>query len=266
MHTKNQLAINLLGFTLISVGCCFGQQVLKLDGSSASPSPSSSTSEVASNSGSSIETTVTPPVFAIMAPRPQPAGRKPFLWPLFGAHPETGIFAVGNINTISKIYIQNTPHEVISSNKSSLGGGFETRRYFGDNTAVGLLYTQNPSDGKLLWQGKYYIWPQMRRDLAILVTEKQDIGRFAIFGGWGPGVLVTNGYGNCGWSGNFAVVGHVGTDYKLNDRLTARLGWSWLFNESGCYGDPTCHAKPNVANDIRLGFVYKWRPTAGSVH
>ena len=48
---------------------------------------------------------------------------------IFCQHDDVGVFAVGNFNPTSYVYIQNTPHTVISSNKSSFGGGAEYRHY-----------------------------------------------------------------------------------------------------------------------------------------
>ncbi len=184
MHTKYQPCISVLGLALISASCCLGQQALNVDGSSTSSSSGSSTLEVAL-SGNSTEKTITATASAVMLPSRQPTERKPLLWSILGKNPETGFFAVGNFNMKSNIYIQNVPHNVVSSNKSSLGGGFETRRYFGDTFALGFLYTQNPSDGKLLMSEVVYL---------------------------------------------------AGS------------------------GDPTCHSKGSLADDLRFGFVYKWQP------
>ena len=49
-----------------------------------------------------------------MVPNRQPANRKPVLWSIFGTRPEVGIFAVGNFNSRTNIYIQNTPNLVVS--------------------------------------------------------------------------------------------------------------------------------------------------------
>jgi hypothetical protein len=73
--------------------------------------------------------------------------------PHFGRQNDVAIFPFANFNPITPITIRNTPHLAISSNKSSVGGSAEYRHWFSGHNAVGVLYTQNPSDGKLLWQG-----------------------------------------------------------------------------------------------------------------
>jgi hypothetical protein len=264
MYAKcHAITISLVVLTMISASCLC-QQAQGADRSSAPVSMSGPQSQIAFDSDDSAPIVLRPALHGVLAPSRQPAGRRPVLWSLFGQRAELGIFAVGNFNPVTNIYINNEPHQAVSSNKSSLGGGLEYRRWFSDHTALGLLYTQNPSDGKLLWQGQNYIWPQMRWDMAVLATERVNIGNFAPFVSGGPGVLLTNGYGNCGWSGSFAVVSGAGTDYRLSRRLTARTGISFLITKSGCYQDPTCQAKSGMVEDLRLGFVYKWGGESGS--
>jgi hypothetical protein len=145
------------------------------------------------------------------ATHPQPAGREGLLSSLFWGRADVGIFAVGNFNPTTQIYIQNTPHQVLSSNKSSLGGGFEWRRWFANDTAIGIACAQNPSDGKLLWQGTNYIEREMRREFSLLVTQRLPIRGWNLvpFLDGGPGFIVTNRYSDSGWSSDFAYVAGV---------------------------------------------------------
>jgi len=200
---------------------------------------------------------VQPALRGALAPNRQPArGRGPHS--LFGPRNDIGIFTFGNLNPVSTISVQNTPHLAVSSNKSSMGGSAEYRRWFSDHNALGLLYAQNPSDGKLLWQGQNYIWPQMRWDLSVLATKSFNVRNLSTFVCAGPGIVVTNGYGNSGWSAGFAFAAGFGTDYPLSRRFSARTGITFLDTKSGCYDDPTCHETWGVVEDLRLGLVYKW--------
>jgi hypothetical protein len=194
----------------------------------------------------------------VLAPTSQPARRGPILRSIFGPRPDVGIFTVGNFNPVSSITIQNTPHNAVSSNKSSVGGGLEYRRWLGDHNALGFLYVQNPSDGKLLWQGQDYIWPQMRYDFSILATQRFNMKKIAPFVCEGPGVVVTNGYNNSGWSAGLAFVAGLGADYSLSPRFSARTGVTFLDTKSGCYDDQTCHQAWGVVEDLRVGLAYKW--------
>ncbi len=256
-HQYPVFSISLIAVAMISASCS-GQQAQGANPNSESSSRNGTPSRFVSGIDDSAQMDLRPALRGVMAPNRAPAGRRPVFWAIFGTRPEVGIFAVGNFNPVTNIYIQNEPHQAVSSNKSSLGGGLEYRRWFSDRTALGLLYTQNPSDGKLLWQGQNYIWPQMRWDLSLLATERVHMGNFAPFVSGGPGVQFTNGHGNCGWSGNFAVVSGAGTDYQLNRWLSARIGITFLVTKSGCYQDPTCQAKSGMIQDLRLGFVHKW--------
>jgi hypothetical protein len=171
---------------------------------------------------------------------------------------DVAVFALGNFNPATDIIIHNTPHLAVSSNKSSLGGSAEYRHWFSARNALGILYAQNPSDGKLLWQGQNYIWPQMRRDFSLLATQEMAIGRFLPFLDEGPGVVVTNGYSNCGWSAGFALVAGLGADFQISRRFSARTGITFLDTSSGCYDDHTCRETWGVVKDLRVGLVYKW--------
>jgi len=191
------------------------------------------------------------------APHLQPAGHESVLSSLFWGRADVGIFAMGNFNPTTQIYIQNEPHQVLSSNKSSLGGGFEWRRWFANDTAIGVAYAQNPSDGKLLWQGTNYIEAEMRREFSLLVTQRLPIrvGNFAPYLDGGPGFIVTNGYGDSGWSHAFAYVAGGGSEYRLTPRLSVSAGMRFEVAKSGCYGDPTCTEETwGVVKDLTLGF------------
>jgi hypothetical protein len=197
------------------------------------------------------------PAFAILAPNRQPA-RGGVPQPFSGQRNDVAIFALGNFNPVTDISIRNLPHLAVSSNKSSLGGSAEYRHWFSNRTALGLLYAQNPSDGKLLWQGQNYIWPQMRRDMSVLATRSFNLRDMAPFVSAGPGMVATNGYGNCGWSAGFAFVAGLGTDVHLSRRFSARTGITFLDTRSGCYDDHTCHETWGVVKDLRVGLAYKW--------
>jgi hypothetical protein len=213
--------------------------------------------EFAFNFSESSPNAVEPELNGTLVPASQPSrGVTP--QPFFGRRNDIGIFAFGNFNPVTPITIRNTPHLAISSNKSSVGGSAEYRHWISAHNALGILYSQNPSDGKLVWQGQNYIWPQMRRDVSLLATQQIAIGRFLSFIDEGPGAVVTNGYGNCGWSAGFALVGGVGTDYQLSRQFSMRTGVTFLETKSGCYDDHTCRETWGVVKDLRVGLVYKW--------
>jgi hypothetical protein len=231
----------------------------ELEGAAETPGPlprSSSLSQPAASSNESMPASATAALLT-PAPKHEPAAG----WPrsFFEHRGDVGIFAVGNFNPVTSIYIQNNPHTVISSNKSSAGGGVEYRRWLGNHNALGFVYVQNPSDTNLLWQGREYIWPVMRWDMSVLATQRLPMGRFAPFLCEGPGLVVTNGpgKGNSGWSGGFAFVAGAGTEYEFSRRLSARAGVTFLDTKGGCYGDATCHAPWGVVEDLRIGVVYK---------
>jgi hypothetical protein len=265
LHIKD---IVLVAVASISASC-LGQQAEEVNPGSVPIStlgvaasqdaiPSAATPlQLASDSGESAPIAVEPALRGFVAPKPQPTrgGVHPAF---YGQRADVGIFAVGNFNPSTDISIQNTPHTAVSSNKSSIGGGVEYRRWFSDRNGLGFLYVQNPSDGKLIWQGQDYIWPQMRRDFSILATQQFEIGRFVTFFNEGPGVVITNGYSNSGWSAGFAFVAGLGIDYPLSRRLSARTGVTFLDTKSGCYDDQTCHATWGVVEDVRVGLAYKW--------
>jgi hypothetical protein len=245
--------IILVAAALFSTSC-LGQQP---SGASTSFAPAGPPLLLASDSDESASIAVEPALRGGLAPRTQPAPTevpKPFL----GPRNDIAIFTAGNLNPASNIFIQNTPHLAVSSNKSSLGGSAEYRRWFSNRTALGLLYTQNPSDGKLLWQGQNYIWPQMRWDLSILATRSFKARSVAPFICAGPGIVLTNGYANSGWSAGFALVGGFGTDVQISRRFSARTGIAFLDTKNGCYDDPTCRETRSVVEDLRVGIAYNW--------
>jgi hypothetical protein len=170
---------------------------------------------------------------------------------------------VGNFNSTYNVGLAHGAYQIRGSNKSSLGAGWETRRYWNAHNALGLLYVQNPSDGNL-WvpsgngTGTSYIWPQMRYEVSVLATQRFSIGKFSPFLSEGPGAVITNGYSNCGWNGEFAFVAGLGTQYEFSPRFSARTGITFLDSKIGCYGDPTCREAWSVAKDLRIGFAYKW--------
>jgi hypothetical protein len=213
----------------------------------------------------SVATTLTPVLRGVLIPKRQPAKG---LRSLLGQHPDVGVFAVGNFNPTYYVGLAHGAYQITGSNKSSLGAGIEFRRYWNRRNALGLLYVQNPSDGNL-WvpsgdgKGTNSIWPQMRYEVSVLATQQLPIGRFSPFLSEGPGVVVTNGYGNCGWSGGFAFVAGLGTEYEFSPRLSARTGITFLETKSGCYDDPTCSQTWGVVEDMRVGFVYNWSGQRG---
>jgi hypothetical protein len=240
--------------------------------SSAPPRP-------ADDSGEPTAIAVAPSMRSAFAPNRQPGERLPLLRSLFGRRTEVGIFTVGNFNSTSFVHLNDSSHggqQVVSSNKSSFGGGAEYRWRWSDRNALGFLYVQNPSDGKL-WVSsspsssgpstaatQSYIWPQMRWDLSILATQSFKAKNLTPFVCEGPGIVVTNGYSVSGWSAGFAFVAGLGADYQLNRRLSARTGITFLNTKGGCYGDPTCGQTWGVVEDMRVGFVYRWGAENGS--
>jgi len=259
--------IAVVALVLVSVRCV-GQQVEEPERSTAAISPlgvalplydSERSSSSEPNSGEPAP--IAPLLRGVLAPTPQPAKRRRFQGSA-DTRNEIGIFTVANFNPETNIRIQNTPHLAVSSNKSSVGGSVEYRHWISNRTAFGLLYAQNSSDGKLLWQARNYIWPQMRSDLSVLATERFPFRRITPFLSGGPGVVITNGYANSGWSGGFALVTGTGVDFQIG-RFTARTGIVFLGTRSGCYDDPTCHETWGVAEDARVGLVYRWGEERG---
>lgn len=183
---------------------------------------------------------------------------------------EIAISAVGNFNSASYIYLHDYQNEpVVSSNKSSLGWGAEYRRWLTPHFALGALFEQNPSDGKLLpteqgvspGQGtlRYYIWRQMRYEMGGVATEEFAVSnRFTGFFREGVGGVVTNGYDNCGWSHDFAFITGFGLDYYVKKRIALRTGMNILNTRTGCYSDHTCQQTWSNNQDLLLGVAYRW--------
>jgi len=172
---------------------------------------------------------------------------------------DVGIFAMGNFNPVSYISIQNTPHTVVSSNKSSLGGSAEYRRYLNWRNAIGISYAQNPSDGKLYWNGQNYIWPLMRYETTIIAIQQLRDGAFRPFLVEGVGVIVTNGYSNSGWSANFVpLVAGVGADYRISAHFDARVEMLYEDAKQGCYDGKACHDANGVVQNAKAGVVWRF--------
>jgi opacity protein-like surface antigen len=180
---------------------------------------------------------------------------------------EVGVFAVGNLNPSYMVGLHRGEFPIVGGNKSSLGGGAEYRRYWNARNALGLLYVQNPSDGKLLVPLSpfatpaylSYIWPVMRYDVTVVETETFTEGKFSPFLQEGGGVVVTNSLvKNSGISWDPAIATGAGVDYALTSRFALRFGATFLTQTQGCYGDPTCKTTWSVARDVRLGAVYRW--------
>ena len=178
---------------------------------------------------------------------------------------EIAISAVGNLNSVSYIYLRDgTP--VTSSQKSSLGWGAEYRRWLTPHFAIGPIFEQNASDGKLLpatnpkpYTLKYYIWPQTHYEMGGVATEQFALGK-RVNGVLreGAGGVVTNGYDNCGWSHDFAFITGFGADYYLRKRTAVRTGMTLLNTRTGCYGDHTCQQTWSNVQDLSVGLSYRW--------
>jgi hypothetical protein len=177
------------------------------------------------------------------------------------------ISAVGNFNPDSYVYLHGPNGDLnipmTSSNKSSLGWGAEYYRWLTPHFALGGLFEQNPSDGKLLPAQepalKYYTWPQMHYEMGVVLMEQFSTGsRISPFFREGAGGNVTNGYDNCGWSHDFAFITGFGAEYQLRKRTAVRAGMNILNTRTGCYGDHTCEQTWSAVQDFALGFVYRW--------
>jgi len=178
---------------------------------------------------------------------------------------EIAISAVGNLNSASYIYLRGgTP--VMSTQKSSVGGGMEYRRWLSPHLALGALFEQNPSDGKLLTtynhppgRYDYHYWPQMHYETGVVLTERFAAGKKVTpFFHEGAGGVITNGYDNSGWSHDFAFITGFGADYEIGKRTAMRAGMNILNTKTGCYGDHTCRQTWSNIQDLTLGVVYRW--------
>lgn len=178
---------------------------------------------------------------------------------------EIAISAVGNLNSVSYIYLSNGL-PVTSSQKSSVGWGMEYRHWLAPHYALGAIFEQNTSDGKLLpaadgtpYNYRYYNWPQMHYETGVLMTERFAAGkRLTAFVHEGAGGNLTNGYDISGWSHDFAFITGFGVDFPLKARTAMRAGMNILNTRTGCYGDHTCHQTWSNVQDLTLGFVYRW--------
>ena len=173
------------------------------------------------------------------------------------ARDSVAIVAVGNLNPITTIWIQNTPHLVVSSNRSAAGAGMEFSHFFSHHFGAALSYSQNPSGGKLLWQGQTYTWPLMERNLSLMARERIQLGRVTQFFDEGPGVVITNGK-TSGVSADMAVVIGTGIEYPISRWWSVRSGIELFTLKPGCYGDPTCKATRGTDAVISTGIVYEW--------
>ena len=190
---------------------------------------------------------------------------------------ELAVSAVGNLNSVSYIFLSQRVftadgalsqdgRPTTSSQKSSVGWGMEYRRWLSPHYALGAIFEQNTSDGKLLPAGYpvgneylYYYWPQMHYESGVLLTERFPAGvRFTPFLHEGAGGNITDGYDNSGWSHDFAFITGFGVDYALSARTALRVGMNILNTRTGCYGDHTCRQTWSNVQDLKLGVVYRW--------
>ena len=187
--------------------------------------------------------------------------------------------AVGNFNPVTYVNIQQTIPTMGSSQKSSIGGGVEYNRWFNPSHAFGIVYEQNPSDGKLhgASNGKWYIFPLMRYELLGMFTQRfsvvrtspygpegiRQVSRLTPFLEEGAGAVVTRetdpgNNGLAGWSHTMAFSMGVGSDYWINRRLSFRISTVILADQTGCYDDPTCAPTWGLSHDLKTGFTWKW--------
>ena len=177
------------------------------------------------------------------------------------------LFTAGVLNPTYHIYLSGQPGlEIIGTDKSSLGAGAEYRRYWGQHNAIGLMYAQNPSEGRL-WipsqPGNVIRWPMEEWNLLAVGTQRVKAARFAPFVSEGAGVLMTYGatsvhLTDSGLSADFALGGRSGIDYHISHSLSVRIGAMFLATRQGCYGDPTCHADWGLVKVVQLGMVHRW--------
>lgn len=189
--------------------------------------------------------------------------------PILAQRNEIAVSAIGDFNPASYIRLNDLGHggeSVVSSNKSSAGGSVEYRHWFGD-FGLGALYEQNPSDGKLFVgatpsmngaKETVFIWPLMRYEALILGAERFSMGKSEAFIQEGAGVLLSNGYGNSGWSPTPAYAYGFGIDYQIGKHLASRSGLLLSVARPGCYGDQTCSASWATSQDARTGLVFRW--------
>lgn len=178
--------------------------------------------------------------------------------PVLAQRNEIAIGAIGNWNPVSYIHIQNDPHEVISSNRSSVGGGVSYQSWLTGHIALGVQYEQNPSAGKLFWIQKYYRWPQTRHEIAAFSSQQIIARKVSIFVREGAGSILTNGYGNSGWSHDFALLFGAGVDYRVSPRFVVRTGLTVLTSKTGCYNDKTCKPTWAAIDDASTGLAWRF--------
>lgn len=177
----------------------------------------------------------------------------------FAQRYEVAVSAIGNFNPTSYIYIQHPQPEVISSSRSSFGGGASYQRWINDHVAFGAAYEQNPSSGKLFDHTYYIRWPQMRYEVAGFSSQKVTSGDWSLFVREGAGSIITNGHKQSGWSHDFAVLEGFGADYRVRKNMAWRGGMTILESELGCYNDTHgCRATWSFTNDVNLGVVFRW--------
>ena len=181
---------------------------------------------------------------------------------------QLSIGAVGNFNPVTYVYINQVPSTMGSSQKSSIGGGLEYDHWFKPYLANGVIYEQNPSDGKLLeGNGRIWsIWPQMRYEFLDMFTEQVGVNRFTPFIQEGAGTVVTHEYGDgnaagAGWSHSLAFAAGFGSYYWINNRFAVRLSTIILDDQTGCYDDPTCRPTWGLSHDLEAGFSWAWGRT-----
>ena len=177
---------------------------------------------------------------------------------------EVAVSAVGNFNPTSTIWIQNTPHDVLSTNRSAMGGEVGYQRWVRDHIGVGFQYEQNPSSGKLLWAGNTYEWPQMRYEFMAVSSQRVAGPKTAVSLKEGIGAIVTQGLCHCagvldsGWSHDFAFLYGFNVDQFANHRVMWRFGLDIIEAKTGCYGDHTCRATWAAVEDVNTGIVVRF--------
>lgn len=180
---------------------------------------------------------------------------------------DIGLFGVGNFNPTSVVVI-NVNQQMISQNRSAVGGGVAYRHWMTQHYAFGAEYEQNPSDGKLTYYstptefGGYTvtgIWPQMRYEALALFTERAPLtGRLSLIVQEGAGVNLTNGYSNSGWAHDAAFAQGAGIDYALSKHAALEVRGLWLETETGCYNGRSCKQTFGVITDTKIGIVFSW--------
>lgn len=178
-------------------------------------------------------------------------------------HNSITISVAGQFNPTSRVYI-NTDQQMISSNRSAVGGSVEYQRWLTPRNAVGFLYEQNPSDGKLVFQPVppdlgISIWPQMQYDAFALFTQYVPLNsRTSIFTQEGAGANVTNGYGNSGWSHDTAFAEGTGTDYYVSRHTALEVSSLWIETETGCYNGRACKQTWATITETHVGLKVSW--------